>query len=52
MKRLACFIKDDTGATAIEYAMIAVTTSLVLVAVLPAIESALDGQYSSVAAAM
>ena len=52
MSKLVQFIKDETGATAIEYAVIAAATGLVLIAVLPALQSALDGKFSTIAGAM
>ena len=52
MTKLVKFLKDDSGVTSIEYAMIASTMALTLVAVLPSVESALNAQYSAVAGAM
>ena len=52
MNKLRAFWNDQSGAQAIEYALIAGTTALVLVAVLPLMQSSLDGQFSSVADAM
>jgi len=52
MSKFAKFIKDESGATAIEYGLIAAATGLVLVAVMPAIESALTATFNSISAAM
>ena len=47
MKNLTRFIKDESGATAIEYGLIAAATGLVLVAVMPAVESALNTTFTT-----
>ncbi len=52
MSKLVKFITDESGATAIEYGLIAAATGLVLVAVMPAVESALDGTFTSISAGM
>ena len=52
MRKLTLFIKDEMGATSIEYAVIAAATGLVLIAVLPELQSALDGKFSTIAGAM
>jgi len=52
MSKMVRFLKRDCGATAIEYALIAGTTGLLLIAVLPALESALNGSYTSLTNAM
>ncbi len=52
MSKLVRFINDEAGATAIEYAVIAAATGLVLIAVLPALQSALDDKYTTIAGAM
>lgn len=52
MHKLVRFIKDDSGATAIEYGLIAAATGLVLVAVMPAVESALDATFTTISGAM
>ncbi len=46
------FAGCKAGITAIEYAMIAGAVALVLVAVLPGLESALDSQYTTIADSM
>ena len=49
MTGIANFIRDESGATAIEYALIAAATGLALVATLPLIETSLSSLYSSIA---
>lgn len=50
MTSLLKFVHDETGATAIEYALIAAATGLALVATLPLISTNLSSLYSSLAA--
>jgi len=52
MSKIVQFLKQETGATAIEYALIASATGLVLIAVMPALKSALDGTFTSLSSAM
>jgi len=42
------FVKDDNGATAIEYALIASATGLALAAVLPTVQSRLGTVYDQI----
>jgi pilus assembly protein Flp/PilA len=42
---IARFLKDESGATAIEYGLIAAAIGLMLVAVLPALRTALTTVY-------
>lgn len=51
-KFLAKFAKDESGATAIEYGLIAAGISIVIIASLPAITAALGGIWAQVAAAL
>jgi pilus assembly protein Flp/PilA len=46
------FFRDEAGATAIEYGLIAAATGLALVAVMPSISSGLEATFSSIASAM
>jgi pilus assembly protein Flp/PilA len=46
------FLKDESGATAIEYGLIAAATGLALVVVMPNISSALKTTFSSIGNAM
>ena len=52
MRSIMKFLKCEKGATAIEYALIASAMGLVLIAVMPALESALDTQFTALAANM
>jgi Flp pilus assembly pilin Flp len=52
MKYVSRFLVDESGVTAIEYALIAAATGLSLVAIMPAIHSALTATYSSLASGM
>ena len=52
MSKLVRFIKDESGATAIEYGLIAAATGLVLVAVMPGIETALNTTFTTISSAM
>jgi pilus assembly protein Flp/PilA len=45
---LARFIQDDSGATAIEYGLIAVATGLALVAAMPSLNSNVSGMFTSI----
>lgn len=48
MNKLVRFLKDESGATAIEYGLIAAAIGLMLVAVLPGLRTALTGVYEAV----
>ncbi len=48
---MANFLRDEGGATAIEYALIAGTVSICIVAALTQISSSLKGVFTSVATA-
>jgi len=48
----ARFFKDESGATAIEYGLIAAATGLALVAVMPLIGTALTGTFTAIEAAL
>ena len=52
MSEVVRFFEEDEGVTAIEYALIAGTTALVLVAILPVIQSSLSATFAAVSAAM
>ena len=49
MKNLFRFFKDESGATAIEYGLIAAAMGLALVTAMPILASALTGKFSSLA---
>jgi pilus assembly protein Flp/PilA len=48
MNKLVRFLKDESGATAIEYGLIAAAIGLMLVAVLPGLRDALSTVFGSV----
>jgi pilus assembly protein Flp/PilA len=48
MKKLVNFVTDESGATAIEYGLIAAATGLALVAVMPSIKSSLISTFTSI----
>ena len=48
MKKLAKFLKDDSGATAIEYGLIAAATGLVLVTVMPTLREQLSSVFGKI----
>jgi len=53
MRRLiARFLTDQSGATAIEYALIAAGISLAIVAVVGGLGTALNTKYSSISASL
>jgi pilus assembly protein Flp/PilA len=52
MNTLMRFVKDESGATAIEYGLIAAAIGLLLVAVLPALRTALSGVFAAITAGL
>jgi pilus assembly protein Flp/PilA len=48
MTRLARFMKDESGVTAIEYGLIAAATGLALVAVMPTVSSKLESTFGTI----
>ncbi|MGI9463748.1 MAG: Flp family type IVb pilin [Aestuariivirgaceae bacterium] len=52
MSNFVKFLRAENGATAIEYALIAGATGLLLIAVLPGLESSLNGTFTSLSSAM
>ncbi len=48
MNKIARFVKDESGATAIEYGLIAAAIGLMLIAVLPSLKSALSTTFTGV----
>ncbi len=52
MPRLIAFLKDETGATAIEYGLIAAATGLALASALPAITTNLEARFNDVNGAL
>jgi pilus assembly protein Flp/PilA len=51
MSVFACFIKDESGATAIEYNLIAALLSVAIIGTLTALGGSLDATYTSILAA-
>jgi pilus assembly protein Flp/PilA len=50
MKSLfACFVKDESGATAIEYGLIAALISVVAIATLTTVGSNLNAKFTAIA---
>ncbi|TAE33152.1 MAG: Flp family type IVb pilin [Alphaproteobacteria bacterium] len=52
MKHLKNLIKDESGATAIEYALIAALLSVAIIATLQALRGQLVNTYNQIVAAM
>ena len=48
MNKLVNFVKDESGATAIEYGLIAAATGLALVAVMPTIKDSLSSIFGQI----
>jgi pilus assembly protein Flp/PilA len=46
------FLRDESGATAIEYGLIVAAIGLALVAVMPSVSSGLEATFSSVASGL
>jgi pilus assembly protein Flp/PilA len=49
MTKFVSFVKDESGATAIEYGLIAAAMGLALVAVMPLLANAIKTTFSSLA---
>ncbi len=52
IKSLRCFAKDESGATAIEYGLIAALISVAAIAALTSVGSSLTGMFTTVASAL
>ena len=52
MSKLVRFVRDESGATAIEYGIIAAATGLALVAVMPTIKTKLNATFTSISGAL
>lgn len=48
MSKLSAFLTDESGATAIEYGLIAACVSVVIIATVNAIGSTLNGKFTSI----
>ena len=51
-RRIACFVKDRSGVTSIEYALIAVIVAVGIVASVTVLGGSVSDIYNTVAAAM
>jgi pilus assembly protein Flp/PilA len=51
-KILAKFVKDESGATAIEYGLIAAGISLAIIAIVNTLGSTLNGKFTSINASL
>ena len=49
MSKVFAFLKDESGATAIEYGLIAAGISVVIIATVNAIGTSLQGKFDSIA---
>lgn len=49
MQKFLLFWKDEAGATAIEYSLIAAAMGLALIAVMPVLASAVTNSFTSIA---
>ncbi len=52
MKLFTEFLKDDSGATAIEYGLIAAAIGMVLVTLAPGLTSAVNGIFQGIASGL
>jgi pilus assembly protein Flp/PilA len=52
MTKLVRFVKDESGATAIEYGLIAAAIGLMLVVAMPLLSTALKAVFSSITGAL
>jgi pilus assembly protein Flp/PilA len=52
LKNLLAFINDESGATAIEYALIASAMALALVAAMPALGRVIKDKFSDIGASI
>ena len=52
MTKPTSFVKDETGATALEYGLIAVGVALVLVAAMPTIADRLTAIFTSISGSL
>ena len=52
MNKLVRFVKDESGATAIEYGLIAAATGLALVAIMPTIKTQLGDIFTQISSGL
>lgn len=50
--KLIQFLRDEEGATAIEYALVAAMVALVLVSLIPGVQDAVRGIFNSIVTAL
>jgi len=50
--RLACFLRDESGATAIEYGLIAALIAVVIIGAVTAVGTNLSGSFNTVATSL
>ena len=48
MNKLVAFVKDESGATAIEYGLIAAAMAVCLITAMPYIRTSIEGKFSSI----
>jgi len=48
VSKITAFLKDESGATAIEYGLIAAGISVVIIATVNAIDTTLNGKFDSI----
>ena len=48
MSKITAFLKDESGATAIEYGLIAAGISVVIIATVNEIDTTLNGKFDSI----
>jgi pilus assembly protein Flp/PilA len=52
MNKISRFVKDESGATAIEYGLIAAAIGLMLVVTMPLVSSALKGVFGKITSSL
>jgi pilus assembly protein Flp/PilA len=52
MSKLACFLRDESGATAIEYGLIAAGIAVAIIAVVGSLGTSLNTTFTSVSTAV
>jgi pilus assembly protein Flp/PilA len=52
MSKLACFLRDESGATAIEYGLIAAGIAVAIITAVASVGSSLNTTFTSVSTAM
>lgn len=52
MKKIVHFVQDESGATAIEYGLIAAAIGLMLVSVLPGLRNNLEARFTDITDAL